>query len=107
MNVPSERFNEILDRLTSDDMLEGKGRGNEIGFYVFDFLPEDELRIRDAIPFLLQQLPRRRKGLRVGHVNIFDLVIDYLDERKLLHKAIEQARKKGRCLFAEGIVRPA
>jgi len=28
MNVPSERFNEILDRLASDEMLEGKGRGN-------------------------------------------------------------------------------
>jgi len=95
MNVPSERFNEILDRLASDEMLEGKGRGNEIGFYVFDYLPEDELKIREAIPFLLRQLPLRRKGLRVGHVNLFDLVIDYLEKRNLLVRAIEQARKKG------------
>jgi hypothetical protein len=106
MNVPSERFNEILDRLASDEMLEGKGRGNEIGFYVFDYLPEDELKIRDAIPFLLQQLPRRRKGLRVGHVNLFDLIIDHLEERKLLDKAIEQARKKGDAFLLNALSDP-
>lgn len=37
MNVMSQKFNDILDRLTSSDMLEGKGRGNEIGFYIFDY----------------------------------------------------------------------
>jgi hypothetical protein len=64
MNVASQKFNDILDRLTSNEMLEGKGRGNEIGFYIFDYLPEDELKIREAIPFLMQHLPRRRVGLR-------------------------------------------
>jgi hypothetical protein len=106
MNVPSERFNEILDRLASEEMLAGKGRGNEIGFYIFDYRPEDELKIREAIPFLLQQLPKRRPGLRVGHVNLFDLIIDHLEDRKLLDKAIDKARKAGDNSLLEALKGP-
>jgi hypothetical protein len=106
MNVASQKFNEILDRLTSDEMLEGRGRGNEIGFYIFDYLPEDELKIREAIPFLVQHLPRRRPGLRVAHVNLFDLIIEHLEERKLLDKAIEQARKKGDGFLLKALANP-
>ncbi len=35
----SERLNKILDRVTSDDFLHGKGLGNEIPFYAFDYSP--------------------------------------------------------------------
>ncbi|WP_441252097.1 DUF1788 domain-containing protein [Tardiphaga sp. 71_E8_N1_1] len=106
MNVAYQKFNDILDRLTSNEMLEGRGRGNEIGFYIFDYLPEDELNIREAIPFLLQNLPRRRPGLRVAHVNLFDLIIEHLEERKLLAKAIEQARKKGDGFLLKALANP-
>jgi hypothetical protein len=50
MNVASQKFNEILDRLTSSEMLEGKGRGNEIGFYIFDPGSRFQQRIGITVP---------------------------------------------------------
>ena len=51
----TERLNKILLRVTSDDFLHGRGIGNEIAFYIFDYPPEDELRVRDHIDFLVER----------------------------------------------------
>ena len=91
----TERLNRILPKLISDDLLSGSGLGNEIGFYVFDYPAEDELRVREQIGFLLDHLPKSKPGLRVKHVNLFDLLIDYLKSRNLLDRAIEMQRTQG------------
>lgn len=91
----NERLNTILPRLISDEFLSGRGIGNEIAFYIFDYPPEDELRVRDYLRTLLDHIPKQRHGLRVKHVDLFDFVLDYLDHRKLLDKAIQMQAEKG------------
>jgi hypothetical protein len=101
-----DRLDRVLDRLVSDDLLSGRGLGNEIGFYIFDYPPEHELLLRDHVRFLLEHLPKKRSGLRVKHINLFDLVLSYLGERKLLDKALEQARKKGDTFLLKALETP-
>ena len=91
----NDRLNQILPILTSDRFLNGSGIGNEIAFYIFEYVPEDELRVREHIKFLVDHLQKTRKDLRVGHINLFDFLIDYLRERNLLSKAFELQREKG------------
>jgi hypothetical protein len=91
----TDRLNKILPRVTSDDFLSGSGIGNEIAFYIFDYSPEDEIRVRDHICFLLEHIPSKKPGLRVNHVNLFDFVLDYLKSRNLLDKALQMQREKG------------
>jgi hypothetical protein len=74
----TERLNKILPRIISDDFLKGRGIGNEIAFYIFDYPPEDELRVREHIHFLLDHIPKQRPELRVKHINLFDFILDYL-----------------------------
>ena len=62
MSDLTDRLNEILPKVTSDDFLHGKGIGNEIAFYIFDYLPEDELAIREHVQFLLKRIPQERPG---------------------------------------------
>jgi hypothetical protein len=40
-----DRLNRVLPRLQSADLLNNKGLGNEIGFYIFDYPPEHELEV--------------------------------------------------------------
>ena len=91
----THRLNQILPKLTSDDFLRARGIGNEIAFYIFDYAPEDELRIREHIRFLVDHLPKKRPGLRVAHVNLFDFLIHYLKERNLLEKSFRLQREAG------------
>lgn len=91
----NERLNKILPRVVSDEFLSGSGIGNETAFYVFDYPPEDELRVRDYLRTLLDHIPKQKHGLRVKHIDLFDFVLDYLKHRKLLDKAIQMQADKG------------
>jgi hypothetical protein len=102
----NERLNKILPRLISDEFLNGSGIGNEIAFYIFDYPPEDELRVRDFVRTLLDHLPKQKHGLRVKHINLFDFVLDYLKQRNLLDKAIQMQREKGDMAVKKALAGP-
>jgi hypothetical protein len=89
------RLAQVLPKLLSEDFLSGKGLGNEIGFFIFDYPPEEEIRVREFIQNLLEQIPIKKPSLKFSHINLFDFVLDYLRERNLLDKAIEMQKSKG------------
>ena len=91
----NERLDQILPKLICEDFLAGRGLGNEISFWIFDYLPEDELTVRKHLEFLVTQIPKKRPGTRVAHLNLFDLLVDYLRDRNLLEKAIDLQKAKG------------
>jgi len=90
-----ERLNKILDRVTSPEFLSNAGLGNEIGFYIFDYPPEAELEVRQHVQFVLDKASKRKPELRIAHVNLFQLLVDYLKERGLLEKALALQKEKG------------
>lgn len=102
----NQRLNKILPRITSDDFLSGSGIGNEIAFYIFDYPPEDELRVRDYLATLLEHIPKQKHGLRVKHIDLFDFVIDHLKSRKLLDKSIVMQREKGDLYLKKALAGP-
>jgi len=95
MEIFQERLNQIVPKLISEELLENRGLGNEIGFYIFDYPPERELEVRSHIQFTLSQISKKRSDLRVKHINLFTLIIEYLKSRNLLDKAIEMQKNKG------------
>src|SRR5580698_9932795 len=101
-----ERLNKVLPRVISNEFLSGSGIGNEIAFYIFDYPPEDELRVRDYLRTLLDHLPKHKHGLKVKHLNIFDFVIEYLKSRNLLDKAIQMQREKGNGALTKALAGP-
>ena len=91
----TERLNDILPTVVSDAFLSGTGLGNEIAFHIFDYPPEEELRIREHIQFLLTHAPKQRRDLALAHIDLFDLVTGYLEDRNLLDKVFKMQREKG------------
>ena len=95
MSDLNDRLNKILDRVTSDEFLSGRGLGNEIPFYAFDYPPEDELVVREHVSFLIKQIPKKRSELRIKHINLLQLVVDHLRDRNLYDKALQIQKAKG------------
>ena len=102
----NDRLNQILPRITSDEFLGGSGIGNEIAFYIFDYQPEDELKVRDFVRSLLDHLPKQKHGIRVKHVNLFDFVTGYLTGRKLLDKAMRLQLEQGDAALKKALAGP-
>jgi Domain of unknown function (DUF1788) len=90
-----ERLNKIMDRITSAEFLNNSGLGNEIGFYVFDYPPEYELEVRQHVDFVVEKASKRKPELRIAHINLFQVMIDHLEERGLLGKALVMQKAKG------------
>ena len=102
----NERLNQIIPKLTSRDVLENHGSGGEIGFWIFDYPPEEEIAMRAFLhDVVMPALAKHQPAIRATDVNLFDLVIGLLEERKLLDKAIEMQRTQGDAKTLESLRR--
>lgn len=105
-NTFNDRLNQILPKLTSKDVLENHGSGGEIGFWIFDYPPEEELAMRAFLhDVVMPALAKQQPSVRAADVNLFDLVVGLLEERKLLDKAIEMQRTQGDAKTLESLRR--
>ena len=55
------RLDQIFDKITTDDFVAGKGLGNEIAFYIFDYPPKEEIAVRKHISFVFDRI-KSQKG---------------------------------------------
>ena len=91
-----ERLNQILPRITSEDFLQNRGLGNEIGFWIFEYPPEQEMAVRSFLSEVVEPALRRKQPpLRYVCVNLLELVVDVLEHRKLFDKVIKMQAEKG------------
>jgi hypothetical protein len=92
-----------LPKITSDDFLGGRGLGNEIAFFIFDYPAEDELRVRLHVKFLLDHIPKHKPKIRLAHINLFDFLVDYLKEEGVLEVSLAKQRKEGNAELLEAL----
>lgn len=95
MNDLDARLDQILSRITSPSFLNGRSVAGEIPFWVFDYPPEEETRVRGYLTFLLGQLQKKRPELVVRHINLMVLLKDILESRGLLEKSYSMHQTKG------------
>lgn len=91
-----ERLNQALPRLASSDVLDNRGAGGEIGFWIFDYPPEREMEVRSWVAEVIEPGLRKQKPqLRFATIDLFECVVGLLEERGLLEKAFEMQTRKG------------
>jgi hypothetical protein len=100
------RLDRILERVISDDFLRGRGLGNEIPFYAFDYPPEREPAVREHLRFLLTQIPKQRPDLRLAHVNLLELIVQTLRERNLYERSLVRQAMQGDAALARALAAP-
>lgn len=49
------RLDQIIPKIKEQKFIDGRGLGNEISFYIFDYNPEDELLVRDYIKHIKKE----------------------------------------------------
>jgi hypothetical protein len=101
-----ERFSQVYDRITSETFLSGTGIGAEIPFYIFDYPPEDELRLRDLLTRLTDRIEQNSPSAHVHHVDLYALMMDCLEERNLLSRALELEERKGSAAVLKALKAP-
>jgi hypothetical protein len=101
MKQLQNRLDRVLERIESKEFLNNKGLGNEIGFYVFDYPAEHELLVRQHLSFLTDKLTSR--GYCFAHINIFEAIIQLLQEEDVLDDAFELQKSEGEDALREAL----
>ena len=90
-----DRLSEVESIIRQPSFLENKGLGNEVGYYVFDYPPEQELMVRSRIAEMKEKFNTPDSGFQIVEFDLYDMVIDILIEKGYLEKCFEFEKKKG------------
>ncbi len=88
-----EKLDKIYPKITDPAFLANRGLGNEIGFYIFDYNPKDELRVRDHIHYLLNKLNSPSVNINTLEIDLYSVILEILENKKIIGK-VEQDEKK-------------
>jgi len=89
-----ERRLELLrEKIRTEDFLKGRGLGNEVPFWIFDYPADKELVMRDFIPKVKDML--KRESVTVLDVDLYELCLQILSDHPSLEKIVEYEQKKG------------
>ena len=91
-----DKVDAIWDRISSKDFLENKGVANEVRYYVFDYEACDEQVMRQKIKDLIAKNNPDLDGFRIVEYDIYQMIIDILEERGYIDKCIRFEKEKGR-----------
>lgn len=85
------RLEKLPEVLSDPQLRSGKGIGNEIGFYIFDYDPEDE----PTVQRYLQKEIHKKLGFPVLEINLYQLVMEYLRIHELLDACFDLEQSEG------------
>ena len=89
-----ERLDEILPIISVPHFRENKGLGDEVGFYIFDYSPKDEMIVRERIPFIKSKA-QSSHNINIVEIDLYEAIIEILESKGYLKKNFEMEEKKG------------
>lgn len=98
-----DKLNKIEAIITKKDFLENKGLGNEVGYYIFDYSPKDELFVRNHIEFLTNKINNSSTGAKIVEYDLYNLMIQILDQEGYLEECFEKEKEEGYLDLAQSI----
>ena len=88
------KFETIYKQLSSDKFLQKKGLSGEIPFFISTYSPEQENEVSVKIKTLINRL--QINGITALEINLYDVVIEILQERNLLDKISATEKSMGK-----------
>lgn len=95
MRPISVRLEELNEKLADPKFMTNKGLGNEVGFYIFDYEPEDELAVRDSLPYLKKHIHSENNEVTVQEFDLYEVVLEFFRQRGYMDKNFKMEEKKG------------
>lgn len=95
MGTVEQRLDQLEKIIRKPAFRQNKGLGNEVGYYIFDYAPVDELIVRERVKYIEQKHVNGIDGFKVVVFDIYDIMINILQEKGYLEKCFEFEKRKG------------
>ena len=90
------RLDQIIPKIKEDKFIEGRGLGNEISFYVFDYEPEDELVVRDYIKHIKKEFSYEGTNRKIIEFDLYKMLLEIAKEERIFDRIFEMEERQGK-----------
>lgn len=87
----SQKFETIYKQLLSPKFLEQKGLSGEVPFFISTYTPAQDSEVHSEIKRVQTRL--NQSGVYTLNINLYELTLEILQERNLLHKIIDSEQR--------------
>lgn len=91
----SQRLDEMEAAIRKPSFRQSSGRANEVNYWIFDYLPERELEVRERIEYMKKKNAKGTDGFELVVFDLYDLIIDFLEQKNFMEKCFQFEQKKG------------
>ena len=95
MNTLEERLDKAEAMIKKPSFRKNKGLGNEVGYYIFDYPPEQELLVRERVEYIRKKNEQSVDEYRIVVFDLYEIIIEILKEKGYLEKCYEFEKKRG------------
>ena len=95
MNTLEERLDKAEALIKKPSFRKNKGLGNEVGYYIFDYTPEQELLVRERVEYIRKKNEQSDDEYRIVVFDLYEIIIEILKEKGYLEKCYEFEKKRG------------
>ena len=89
------RLDEMEAAIHKPSFRQCSGKANEVNYWVFDYPPERELEVRARIEYMKHRNQKGMDGFELVVFDLYDLIIDYLEENDFMEKCYAFEEKRG------------
>jgi len=90
-----EKLRMIEPIISDENFRKNRGLSNEVGYYIFDYPPEEELKVRKYLKQLENKFKTVPHDFELKIYDLYDIMIDLIEEEGLLEACIEMEEKDG------------
>lgn len=90
------RLDQIIPKIKEDKFIEGRGLGNEISFYVFDYEPQYELVVRDYIQNIKKEFSYDGTNRRIVEFDLYKMLIEITKEKRIFDRIFDMEERQGK-----------
>jgi len=98
------RLDQIIPKMREGKFIDGRGLGNEISFYVFDYDPKDELIVRDYLKHIKKEFSYEGSDRKVIEFDLYKMLLEEAKEKKIFDRIFDIEKRQGQSALSKAML---
>ena len=90
-----EKFSIAEQKIRQPAFKENQGLSNEVGYYIFDYDPAEELAVRKWVSDMVAKYSDNHMGFRIVEFDLYEIMIEILQQKGYMEKCFDMEKKRG------------
>ena len=95
MKTLDEKLMMIEEVISDENFRKNKGLSNEVGYYIFDYPAEEEIKVRKYLENIKNKNKSKPQGYELVIYDVYDIMLDLIEEEGLMESCIEMEVNEG------------